>query len=177
MFAVVNRPFVFVSYTIVIALLICGLTGCSRSGAGGDRPEVDLHEELERKEQLDRSLEMTCARIESRSAILLDLASDKIELLEAASRLRILDCENAQFNWDLFRSKYPGNSDEERFCRKVIEAVKLSVSPNSDSTRKRVQGLEGELRQLIHDGKLRLPEVAESNSPKVARQRIFKPER
>jgi hypothetical protein len=146
-------------------------------GAGGDRAEVDLLEELERTERLNRSLENTHARIESWRTIVLDLAGNKIELLEAASRLRALDCGNSQFNWDQFRSKYPGNSDEERFCRKVIEAVELSVSPNSVSTTKRVQELEAELRQLIDNETLRLPEVAKCNSTKVAKQRIFKPER
>jgi hypothetical protein len=56
--------------------------------------------------------------------------------------------------WDRFRERFPGASDDERFCRMLIDRV----AGLAGSNRAVVARLEADLEEQLRRGPLRLPE-------------------
>jgi hypothetical protein len=80
------------------------------------------------------------------------LLAGELTLFEAAIRFRDLSERGPPFDWENFRRVYPGRSDEERFCRKVIAEVERSLTPDAPTRRAGVLALlEAELREYLGD--------------------------
>jgi hypothetical protein len=82
-------------------------------------------------------------------------------LPEAAARCLAANRQEPRFNWAGFRSFYPGDSDEERHCRYVIDeaASLLGLEDPREAAAVRAR-LERELGAMLRRGPLELPEVA-----------------
>jgi hypothetical protein len=118
-------------------------------------------------ERLDHQLDAIRRREVARGALGQELAEGRLGLLEAAARSRDLDRAAPYFQWDEFRRGYPGDSDDERHCREVIELLRSRKSPpGAAPTEEQARSLEGELRDRLSRGSLRLP--ASDGDPQAA---------
>jgi hypothetical protein len=98
-------------------------------------------------------------RARARSQVVKRLLQDDLTLLEAAAWFRFLG-DNPPELPDDFRKRYPGDSDGEKACRKVIcWAQALLRLPGANSqTADRLQRLEDELDSLCaRTGTVELP--------------------
>src|SRR5262245_13847278 len=62
----------------------------------------------------DWKREAILARVSARAAIVDEILTGRMSLLEAAARFRDLDRGPPPILWDRFRAYYPGDSDDER---------------------------------------------------------------
>jgi hypothetical protein len=127
----------------------------------GDDPEV------ERGRRLDEQLRAVCRRIEGKNRLAQEVAAGRLGLVEAAARYRDLD-RDGPFDKEVFRSAYPGGSDDERYCREVIVFVRevLREPPCGDVSDPAVVGrLEAELHDRLERGDLRLPVAPAGGGP------------
>src|ERR1700730_7784401 len=76
---------------------------------------------------VDDRLPMVTRRVLLRHHLARDVAEDRCTLLAAAARFRDLSESGPAFSWEGFRMRYPGASDDERFCRQVIVFVDNEV--------------------------------------------------
>ncbi len=128
-------------------------------------PESELTREVRQMKEadgLEERLEATrtalLARIESQRGIARRVVSGEIALLDAATYFRDLDRAWPNFNRAAFRFHYPGRSDAERYCRRVILTATSEVRDRSAKVARQLAQLEAELEQRLHAGTLRLPE-------------------
>lgn len=97
-------------------------------------------------------------RLRTQEAIGRALAEGRLTLFEAAARLRDPKLSRPGLRRDRFRAGFPGDSDEERFCRKAIYcAVSLLIDRPEEARALEVR-LEAELSAALRHGPLRLPE-------------------
>ena len=96
-------------------------------------------------------------RIESRLRTAHDVIEGRLTLLQAAEHYRDVSESAADYDWEDFRSKTSGASDDERYCRLVIKYVKTELERKNPSQVKPVQTrLDSELTSLMACGRLRL---------------------
>jgi len=142
---------------------LCALVGCTAllALARRDMPVWDLSnpdaaDEHRRGAVLEANRQRALARHRTQVAISQALAEGRLPLLKAAARLRECERSAPSFRWDVFRTLYPGASDEERFCRKAIDyAVKL-LHAQPERARAVQPRLEAELSTALRHGPLRL---------------------
>jgi hypothetical protein len=110
--------------------------------------------ESERDEQLRERLSATRRRLSAQQQICRELIEGRLALGEAAWRVSVLPAPPAHF-WELLRSYYPGESDEECLCRSVLKwaQVELQGEPaQAESFSRRWQtelpGQAAEVRQF-----------------------------
>src|SRR5262249_8804642 len=121
--------------------------GLAQEGAG---PATDHEQERERSGAL-------LARGDQRDQTIRELLAGRLTLLEAAARFRALDRAPPAFDWEVFRSAYPGDSDEERHCRKVIGWVEVELNQTDPCLALATCArLLGQLEKLRRRGRLRV---------------------
>ena len=115
--------------------------------------ERQLAAERRREEILSDQRRQTLENLKAKTRIVEELSDHRLTLLEAASRFRYVSCA-AQDNFlEWFRAVYPGQTDEERWCRQVISHVR-GHRPKLSSL---ADQLERELAERLAHGPLRLP--------------------
>jgi hypothetical protein len=135
----------------LFALARCNLPVCYLSNPG-------LAEARRRDAELEAQRQLALDRLRTREAIGQALAEGRMTLLQAAARLRVCQLSKPGFRWDLFRKRFPGASDEERFCRKTIDCAVGLKSARPERARAVQLRLEAELKAALRRGPLRLPE-------------------
>jgi hypothetical protein len=109
----------------------------------------------------DQEVQNLCEGADLRVAKKRALASAVIEgrlpLLQAAARFRDLNAQPPAFPWEAFRQTYPGDSDDERHGREVIQFVRHEVQQRPGTDPALVGRLEAELQGLLEHGNFRLP--------------------
>jgi hypothetical protein len=127
---------------------------------GGEGSPLSLLQKLVEDEQRARHLETQGRLLEQRIARKVELsagvAEGRVTLLAAAACLRDLDESATDFGWDHFRLTLPGQSDDERHCREVIEWVRGSAEMHAKYVGV-VERLEEELAEHLRHGSLCLP--------------------
>src|SRR5262245_9733662 len=120
----------------------------------------DLREANRLGEEKDVLMTVAHQRHVARHQALVDLLARRLPLLEAAARYRDLVQDLPHFSWDILRRSCPGSTDDERFCRQVIQSVQSYVSViRPDEEAEVVARLEAELEAHRQgDGTIRLPE-------------------
>lgn len=101
-----------------------------------------------RHDRLEVQGKMQFQRLETKNRIAALVADGRMPLLEAAARFRDLDHQPPEFQWDQFRLRFPGNSDDERHCWEVIAAIPIAGDPGTE-TLEVVERLEAELREHL----------------------------
>ena len=105
-------------------------------------------------EELARRIQM---RAEGRRQVVNEVIAGRMSLVEAAVRMRELDglVPGGQINSEAF----PGKSEGERYCRRVIRWVEVELSDEALAERERaVRRLEQDLSELLRsDGTVHLP--------------------
>jgi hypothetical protein len=153
-----------VGASLLSALLACGSyvypTWSARLGLNltvWREAEGDLERACRRRETLNEHTRLVQQDLEAKCRVNEELRNDRLTLLEAAARFRdmghsCLDPEGA-----LFRQFYAGQTDTERWCRKVISYMR-AVSPAHTDGASRADQLEAELSQRLAQGPLELPD-------------------
>src|SRR5258708_6340998 len=85
------------------------------------RSVVSAEDEL--PEELRQRCQILVARLQIKLRVVEDLCAGRLTLLEAATRFRELDRLLPTNLPDQFRLRFPGASDEECYCLKVIAAT------------------------------------------------------
>ena len=153
-----------VGASLLSALLACGSyvypTWSARLGLNltvWREAEGDLERACRRRETLNEHTRLVQQDLEAKCRVNEELRNDRLTLLEAAARFRdmghsCLDPEGA-----LFRQFYAGQTDTERWCRKVISYMR-AVSPAHTDGASRADQLEAELSRHLAQGPLQLPD-------------------
>jgi hypothetical protein len=100
-------------------------------------------------------------RAEARGALADALIAGRMNLIHAAEGFRDLDARSPNFDLESFRQHMPGSTDEEKYCRLVIEVVEGQFkSPHGDFAAEVVSKLETDLDRLITSGELQFSAVS-----------------
>lgn len=109
-----------------------------------------LHEEQTTSVRLDEIKVRTDSRREDWNALIMEVISDRKTLLEAASILREMG-EAPRAPLDSTDRLWPGSSMEEKYCRRIIAAVRAVPAPESATEAEAVAcRLEAELDGYLH---------------------------
>src|SRR5262249_23106359 len=120
----------------------------------------EAQQEQIRREELDARLADAVRRAEVTVATVEGVIAGRLTLREAAARYRALARGNPDFPWETFHRTYAGASEEERFCRQVIDAVQKELRDQPDEAARVVARLVAELEELLErDGIIRLPDL------------------
>jgi hypothetical protein len=117
----------------------------------------DLAEACRRRESLNEYIRWVQQDLEAKSRVIEDVRNDRLTLLEAAARFRDMGHSCLDRDGVLFRQSYAGQTDAERWCRKVIGYMR-AVSPAHTDGASRADQLEAELSQHLAQGPLQLPD-------------------
>jgi hypothetical protein len=96
-------------------------------------------------------------RAAEKRALASAVIAGRLPLVQAAARFRDLNAQPPAFPWEAFRSTYPGDSDDERHGREVLEFVRQEVQQRPGADPAVVGRLEAELQGLPEYGNFRLP--------------------
>jgi hypothetical protein len=119
--------------------------------------QQDLAEACQRRETLGQQTRLVQQDLEAKSQVIEDLRNDRLTLLEAAARFRDMGHSCLDPDGALFRQSYAGQTDAERWCRKVISYMR-AVSPAQTDGASRADQLEVELSQHLAQGPLHFPD-------------------
>ena len=114
-------------------------------------------EDERRRDELARRCLAAGHRIESRLRTAHDVIEGRLTLLQAAEHYRDVSESAADYDWEDFRSKTSGASDDERYCRLVMKFVKALLERENHSQVQSLQTrLETELASIKDGGRMRL---------------------
>jgi hypothetical protein len=123
---------------------------------------IAQQEEL-RKQRLDAEHMEVFGRSQARARVVSAVIEERITLLEAAAHFRALDASQ-QSKWIYtyaLRTQFQGRSDEERLCRRVIDAARWALIDKPDLAAAVVKRLQAELSEhLARHGRVQLPTVS-----------------
>jgi hypothetical protein len=123
----------------------------------GPAPDLDLMEEMQRSERLDRYHKFVTWAMKQRQALTADLVAGRLDLFETAAGFRALQ-QIKDKHVKPVAVVFSGRTEEEQLCRQVILFVEqhLLNEPNQAAV---VARLEKQLQEhLERSGTVRLPE-------------------
>jgi hypothetical protein len=116
-------------------------------------------------EHLDQILSGQRATLNHTHQLTLAVIANRLTLLQAAAGFRAADAETCA----PYRARldvYPGHSDSERLCRRVLEAVAQELQNEPSRCTAVLDRLEAELQaQLDQEGTIPLPPIAFPEGP------------
>jgi hypothetical protein len=131
-------------------------------------PELvtQMASDRQRQATLEEERAVILQRSAVRRQVVAGLEGGRLGLLEAAAQFRDVDVATPDC-LHFVRIAYPGNSDEERFCRQVICWARSEVKLRSPKEADRLAAqLEADLQEhLRRDGGVRLPESCRQRFP------------
>jgi hypothetical protein len=119
--------------------------------------QQDLAGACQRRETLGQQTRLVQQDLEAKSRVIEELRNHRLTLLQAAARFRDLGNRGLDKDGVLFRRFYAGQTDAERWCRKVISYMR-AVRPAQTDGASRADQLEVELSQLLAQGPLHFPD-------------------
>jgi hypothetical protein len=120
-------------------------------------PEALPIDVYERGRVLDGLVAVNQRRVRAMEQIVEQVIAQRLSLLEAAAQWGALLEENPGINWEIYRRVWPGNSDAERYCWNVIDAVRCKLRREPGRAAALTEALEAELRGHLEQGTLWLP--------------------
>jgi hypothetical protein len=123
-----------------------------------DLPQLiwEIEEAKEHRRDLDAVAEDIFAGQAAKKRLIGELIAGRLSLLETAAGFKQVYKSRSSFVEEEYRRAWPGDSEEERYCRDVIAWV--GVLANSPEQAREVTGrLEAELKERLHSGTLRFP--------------------
>jgi hypothetical protein len=121
----------------------------------------DFDEQRQLAEKLEEQKELVLSRIAAKEAIIHDLVTDEITLVEAAARFRHVKGgagENPESHADYFA----GRTENERCCRQVLQWVRAETETWTPSEAEKIRArltAELEAHLAIHHGVVVLPKI------------------
>jgi hypothetical protein len=148
-------------YFGLVALLIAGAVSCGSAELLDFSALRSLQEGQRQSAELAAQLDAARRSQEIRRQVVGEVIEQRLSLRAAAARFRDLNAGDADATYRL-RYSFPGQSDEERYCRWVIRFAdnRLKEQGYPDRATAVTASLEAELEEhLQRDGALRLPAV------------------
>jgi hypothetical protein len=117
--------------------------------------QAKVESELRRGDDLDVQLAEAHQRLGAKQEVVSDVIAGRLDLPEAAARFRDVTPPDAL---RYLRTSYAGASDDERFCRAVIQWVHATLRARSRAEADRTAArLEAELQERLgRDGRIAL---------------------
>jgi hypothetical protein len=115
---------------------------------------------MRRQRELDARPAPLVERARRADEVAGEAAAGRLSLLDGAARLRDLYRAAPDFAWDRFREYLPAASDDERFCRLLIEHVRGLSRSDGDPAGAAAARLAAELQSRLARGALCLPDRA-----------------
>jgi hypothetical protein len=120
------------------------------------------HSEEVRLTHLEQTRRALFRRLKRKHRVTHAVLARQVTLLEAAAYFRALNYQPPDHNWDQFRTRWPGDSDDERHCHEVIHWVYLAMTDTDPCLAEAVRAnLDGELSAHLRRGPLHLREISE----------------
>jgi hypothetical protein len=132
-------------------------------GEGGPNRNKTLGVEERRHERLEAERKEVFRRIEVRERVLAAVIDNRLTLCEAAAHFRVLDAKalRKESFREFMRHSYPGRSDDECLCHRVIAYVQESLKDRPRKAASVTKRLQAQLReQLEHHGSFHLPKIS-----------------
>jgi hypothetical protein len=117
---------------------------------------------LEREDaEIDRLLAIITRRIyTTNEEVIAEVLAGRLSLLEAAARVRAAGTELPSWARPKLECLFPGSSDDERQCRRVIALIEGTLRDEPSRCGMVIGCLQAELREhLLRYGGVRLPEI------------------
>lgn len=148
-------------FTALLALLALGLPFLAHSLRGSRVLECDDHSrEAHWEDELEKAIRLANQCTQERARVVLLVSQGRMSLLEAAARWADLN-RRPWYDMRLFQEAHPGASDEEKYCRGMIEMVANLLAEQDPCQAEAVRAqLEHELDDHLRRGPLTLPEPA-----------------
>jgi len=83
--------------------------------------------------------------IEGKKHVIQAVIDGRLTLREAAAQFQTLNLLCPEYDWEGFRSAFPGRTEEERHCRQVLSCLRIEVGNNSGLVASLIARLELEL--------------------------------
>ena len=119
--------------------------------------QQDLAEARRRRETLNEHTRLVQQDLGAKSRVIEDLRNHRLTLLQAAVRFRDMGHSCLDPDGALFRQSYAGQTDAERWCRKVIAYMRDLSRAHTDGA-SRADQLEADLSRHLAQGPLQLPD-------------------
>jgi len=149
---------------LILAGLLSALCECERRAEECDAsPLTPVTDWLaprvsEDRRALDARLTEAVARSQRMDEVAGEVVAGRLSLLDGAARFRDFCRSAPDFAWDQFRVGHPAASDDERFCRLLIDRAGGLLWEDPDRAEAVTVRLEAELEEHLSNGTLRLPE-------------------
>jgi hypothetical protein len=134
---------------LVIALLI-GLTKATGLAYEEVYANLSLLEsERTREDDLiarDRAL---IENFEGKEHVMKEVMEGRLTLHEAAAQFQMLNLMCSEYNWNVFRRLYPGQTDEQRHCRQVLAFLWIKANQGSGPAYDVAVRLESEFKREL----------------------------
>jgi hypothetical protein len=111
-----------------------------------------FREEASRERDLEALIRLLGVYAEAKDQVAREVAAGQLSLVEGAARFRALCLETPGFDPALFRRFHGGNSDEECYCRALIDWVRRVLADDPAQAQKVASRLEAELQELVRNG-------------------------
>jgi hypothetical protein len=119
--------------------------------------ESEMRDERQRHAQLEAEMVAAHERTTTRQRVAAALAEGRMSLLQATAVFRELDEATPGYSLEYLRERYPGKTDDERHCRKVILYTTLALGDRPEGARGVGRRLEAELQAHLERGTLKVP--------------------
>jgi hypothetical protein len=126
---------------------------------GPGTADESISEAVSADDELDRLLLLTDQRRDTLYGITANVITGRLGLLEAAAAFRAADAGLPSRVRVRLEGAFPGASDDERECRRVIRFVETAADVEPSWRTVVVGRLEAELQACLHSGTARLPAV------------------
>jgi hypothetical protein len=141
----------------VMGVMLAGWARAKPGGWGGPAGDIgqlpDILSQLAADEQLGAELEDKSAALHKANEIKQDVAravlAGRMTLAEAVACYRDIH-EHLPLAWETIRKHYPGDTDEERWCRNVLSWVQSEAGDQPDQL-EALARLEAESRHYLEE--------------------------
>ncbi len=126
--------------------------------SGSGIPVPPLGELKAKRKALQTAMTVELARQQHIARLAAGVAAGRLPLLQGASTMRHLYQSAPDSVWRGIRARFPGASEEECFCRLMIEQALEAVRADHDQAQAVGKRLQDELDEHLRNGTLQFPE-------------------
>jgi hypothetical protein len=116
-----------------------------------------IGQEGQREGELGAECQAAWRRNEAKNKVAREAAEGRLTLLEAAARFRDLDVDTPAETLAAWRRAVGGATDDERYCRTVIQYVEVLLRDRPEESAAALRDLGAQLAEALSRGDIRLP--------------------
>jgi hypothetical protein len=152
------KPLLHVAATLLAVLGLAGSVYLAWTGlVAGAFEELTgqarlLQETARRERDLEALIRLVHVRGEGKDQVAREVAAGQLSLVEGAARFRALCQDSPGFTLKMLRFSFPGNSEEESYCRALIDRAQRILADHPAQAQAAAWRLEAELQKLLRKG-------------------------